>query len=284
MVIKNLDDYMGLPYTIEVIRDAGEEYSGLFARVVELPGCMTQASTFEELGEMIEDAMHAWIESALENGLEIPEPRQTESYSGKFVIRIPRSLHRELVEASNQENVSLNLFVSTALGKAVGRVNTEEKKEEYEGGLSPAVSWPRLSEKARVLLVAHGYSAEVQEVDGQLFASWIDAYLDQAKVALERAEYQDALNYVRPLRQGLELLCSRSPIIRTYCQAIALLENQISTTSDFHSGLVEQDQIKRRVLSEIRNYSRISPITIDDTAPDQDILNPLESRRIQTFK
>ncbi len=78
MTEKTLDYYLSLPYTIEVIPDPdenGEIY--LFARVVELPGCMTQADDFTELGEMIEDAKRAWIESALEDGLAIPEPRPT---------------------------------------------------------------------------------------------------------------------------------------------------------------------------------------------------------------
>jgi antitoxin HicB len=130
MAEKNLDYYLGLPYTIEVIRDAGEEYSGWFARVVELPGCMTQGDTFEELGEMIEDAMRGWIETALEDGQEIPEPRPVESYSGKFIVRVPRSLHRELVDAAEREGVSLNMFVSTALGKAVGQARHEKVKAE----------------------------------------------------------------------------------------------------------------------------------------------------------
>lgn len=56
---------MSLPYTIEVVRDEFDGYSGWFARVVELSGCMTQADTFDELGEMIEDAMRAWIETAI---------------------------------------------------------------------------------------------------------------------------------------------------------------------------------------------------------------------------
>ena len=129
MARKTLDFYMHLPYTIEVIRDTGEAYSGLFARVVELPGCMTQADTFDELGEMIEDAMRGWIEAALETGQDIPEPRPEEKYSGKFIVRVPRSLHRELVETAEREGVSLNMFVSTALGKAVGQANPSNKKE-----------------------------------------------------------------------------------------------------------------------------------------------------------
>jgi antitoxin HicB len=129
MTQKALDFYMTLPYTVEVIKDSGAEYSGLFARVVELPGCMTQADTYAELGEMIEDAKRGWIEAALESGQDIPEPRPEEKYSGKFIVRVPRSLHQELVEAAKREGVSLNLFVNTALGKAIGQVKSESRKE-----------------------------------------------------------------------------------------------------------------------------------------------------------
>lgn len=79
MPIRTVAEYLALPYTIEVIRDEDDEYSGWFARVVELPGCMTEADTFAELGEMIENAMRAWLEIALEDGQAIPEPRPVES-------------------------------------------------------------------------------------------------------------------------------------------------------------------------------------------------------------
>ena len=128
MANKPLEFYLNLPYTIEVTRDAGEGFSGWFARVVELQGCMTQAENFNELGEMILDAMRAWLEVAIEDSAEIPEPRPQESYSGKFVVRVPKSLHRQLVKTANSEGVSLNMFISTALGQAVGQVtNTVDK-------------------------------------------------------------------------------------------------------------------------------------------------------------
>lgn len=91
-----VEDYLELPYTIEVVKDEGENYAGWFARVIELPGCMTQADTFAELSEMIKEAMTVWIETALEDGEPIPLPRSVEAYSGRFVVRIPKSLHREL--------------------------------------------------------------------------------------------------------------------------------------------------------------------------------------------
>lgn len=82
-----VEDYLALPYTIEVVKDEGEEYSGWFARVVELPGCMTQADTFAELSEMIRDAMTGWLETALEDGETIPLPRTVEDYSGRVELQ-----------------------------------------------------------------------------------------------------------------------------------------------------------------------------------------------------
>lgn len=123
MTGKKVEDYLKLPYHIEIIYDDDEENPGWAARVRELPGCITQGDTFEELGEMIEDAMRGWISVALEDGIPIPEPAPDEEYSGKFVVRLPRSLHRQLVEAAEREGVSLNQFVNVALARAVEQVN-----------------------------------------------------------------------------------------------------------------------------------------------------------------
>lgn len=41
------------------------------------------------------------------------------SYSGKFTVRLPKSLHQALVERAEKEGVSLNLFVTNALSRTV---------------------------------------------------------------------------------------------------------------------------------------------------------------------
>ena len=129
---KILDYYMSLPYSIEVMRDFDEENPGWVAKIKELPGCLTQADTFEELEGMIQDALQNWIEAALEDGLAIPEPRLEDDYSGKFVVRLPKSLHRELVEQSEREGVSLNTWVINVLAKSVGQTisSTSTTKEK----------------------------------------------------------------------------------------------------------------------------------------------------------
>ncbi len=117
---RTVDDYLKLPYTIEVIRDESDGQPGYVARVVELPGCLTQADDFQELGEMVEDAMRLWIETALEDGQVIPQPRLAAQHSGKFLVRVPRSLHRQLVDAAERDGVSLNSLVNVILARAMG--------------------------------------------------------------------------------------------------------------------------------------------------------------------
>jgi antitoxin HicB len=114
---KTVEHYLELPYTIELQHDPDE---GWFARVKELRGCMSQGDTKAEALEMIEDALRAWLEVALETGLSIPEPGSEDAYSGKFVVRVPRSLHRRLVEAASQEGVSLNQYINVVLARATG--------------------------------------------------------------------------------------------------------------------------------------------------------------------
>lgn len=67
---KTLNEYLQLPYTIEIIPDDG----AWFVRIKELPGCMTEVDTWEEVLPAIEDAKHLWLELALERGRPIPEP------------------------------------------------------------------------------------------------------------------------------------------------------------------------------------------------------------------
>ena len=111
---RTINDYLNLPYTIEFIPSPDGGYA---VAVKELPGCISQGDTAEEALAMIRDAMAGWIEIALEDSLPIPEPRQVESYSGKFVVRIPKSLHRRrAVEASENEGVSLELRHQCSIG------------------------------------------------------------------------------------------------------------------------------------------------------------------------
>jgi antitoxin HicB len=110
--------YMKMPYSRELIPDEGGTY---FARIVELPGCMTQGDNLQHALEMLDEAMSLWLEGAIEDGLPIPEPFDWSDYSGRFLTRVPPTLHRDLVRRADREHVSLNMFVVAALARALGQ-------------------------------------------------------------------------------------------------------------------------------------------------------------------
>ncbi len=122
---KDLKYYLSLPYTIQITR---EDETTWFARVLELPGCLTEGDTAEEAADMIQDALAGWLEVALEEGRSTPEPQATEAYSGRFVVRVPRTLHQQLVEVAEQEGVSLNQFINAALAGRVTHPATLKPK------------------------------------------------------------------------------------------------------------------------------------------------------------
>jgi antitoxin HicB len=115
---KSVGYYLGLPYSVELRRAPDE---GWFVHVREWPGCMSQADTAEDALANIQEVIPLWLEGALESDYEIPEPRGVDDYSGRFMVRVPRSLHRDLAELAEREAISLNLLVNVVLAAFVGQ-------------------------------------------------------------------------------------------------------------------------------------------------------------------
>ena len=115
--MKNVEYYMNLPYNYIVQPITDESGSYFYARVLELDGCQSTGETFEEAYENLREAMEGWIETKLEGGFEVPLPVGYDDFSGKFVVRIPISLHYRLTIEAEQEGVSLNQYALYKLSK-----------------------------------------------------------------------------------------------------------------------------------------------------------------------
>lgn len=107
-MMRTIDDYMSLNYRMEIVED--KEEGGFVVSYPELPGCITCGETMESAIANAQDAKKAWVQAALEEGIEIHGPDSLEEYSGQFKLRIPRSLHRSLAEHSKREGISMNQY------------------------------------------------------------------------------------------------------------------------------------------------------------------------------
>lgn len=124
--------YLDLAYPVRFDADPD---SGFVAVFPDLPGCMTQGETLEEAAKMAEDARYGWIRVEYERGSDIPQPSYPEEYSGKFNVRIPRSLHRSLATAAEDEGVSLNQYVVSLLSRGDAQARVERRLVVLEGDM-----------------------------------------------------------------------------------------------------------------------------------------------------
>ena len=113
----NISEYMRLPYNFIIQHIDDESGSYYYGRVLELDGCQSTGNTFQEAYNDLQEAMEGYIESKLENGFDVPFPRVMEDFSGKFVVRIPKSLHQRLAIEAAEEGVSLNQYTLYKLAK-----------------------------------------------------------------------------------------------------------------------------------------------------------------------
>lgn len=67
-MMKTLNDYLTMPYRMEIVEDKDE--GGFVASYLDLPGCITCGETVESAVANALDAKKAWLEAALEEGIE----------------------------------------------------------------------------------------------------------------------------------------------------------------------------------------------------------------------
>jgi predicted RNase H-like HicB family nuclease len=102
-------------YPVQLSHHSEEDDEYWLAELLDLPGCMADGSSPDDALENLEEAKHLWIETQIEDGDEVPEPTQAHDYSGKFLVRMPKSLHFRLAMQAKREGVSLNQYVTSLL-------------------------------------------------------------------------------------------------------------------------------------------------------------------------
>ena len=80
---------------------------------------MSDGETIQEAIENGKDAVRCWIETARSHGN--PAPGSSSTSSGRWVQRVPKSLHTRLAQRAEHEGVSLNALVISLLAEGLGR-------------------------------------------------------------------------------------------------------------------------------------------------------------------
>lgn len=124
---RELSKYLKLKYAVELAKQEGGWY---FARIPDLPGCMSEGKSPDEAVKNVEAARALWMEDAIESGIQIPLPSEQRKYSGKFLVRLPESLHGRLAASAERDGVSLNQYVLALLAENNALKAVEDKVEK----------------------------------------------------------------------------------------------------------------------------------------------------------
>ena len=110
-------DYLSRPYTRTIVP---QEDGTFHAEIIELPGCIATGSSAAEAYSELEEVAESWLSAALSANQAIPPALEANDFSGKIVLRMPRSLHRKASLTAERDGVSLNQFMVTCIAECVG--------------------------------------------------------------------------------------------------------------------------------------------------------------------
>jgi len=141
---KVIAHYLGLPYTRTLRAD---EDGDVVAKIVELPGCSAHGADEQEALRNLGEAQRLWIEDCVAAGDAVPEPATEGPLpSGKWVQRVPRSLHRRLSQMAKEEGVSLNQLVTSMLSQQLSGRAMQKALERMVVSYGSGVRHPRAAD------------------------------------------------------------------------------------------------------------------------------------------
>ena len=114
--MRDLSQY---PFEIRPLSD--DDGGGFLISFTDFSECISDGETIEEAIESGMDALQETIAALESLNMPVPEPGSGGSYSGKFIQRVPRSIHARLVMRAKQEGVSMNSLVTSILAESLGR-------------------------------------------------------------------------------------------------------------------------------------------------------------------
>lgn len=123
-------------YPFEVRPLSAAEGGGFLVTYPDFSDCLADGETVEEALANGRDALLATIAALEERSLPVPAPNSGGVASGKFVARVPKSIHAQLALRARAEGVSLNTLVVAFLAEGLGQ-RTAATREPTDQARSP---------------------------------------------------------------------------------------------------------------------------------------------------
>ena len=111
-----LSDY---PFEIRPLTE--EEGGGFLISFPDFAECISDGDTVEEALASGREALKVTIAALKSRKLAVPAANSGGVASGKFIARVPKTVHAQLATRAKAEGVSLNALVLTFIAQGLGR-------------------------------------------------------------------------------------------------------------------------------------------------------------------
>ncbi|MFT3820134.1 MAG: toxin-antitoxin system HicB family antitoxin [Rubrivivax sp.] len=114
-------------YPFEIRPLAAEDGDGFLISFPDFAECISDGETVEDAIANGRDALKATIAALKAKRLAVPAPNSGGVASGKFVARVPKTVHAQLATRARAEGVSLNTLVLTFIAQGLGAAATKAR-------------------------------------------------------------------------------------------------------------------------------------------------------------
>ena len=114
-------------YPFEVRPLSAEEGGGFLISFPDFAECISDGESVDEAIVNGRDALKATVAALKAKKISVPAPNSGGVASGKFVARVPKTVHAQLATRARAEGVSLNALVLTFIAQGLGGSGTKAR-------------------------------------------------------------------------------------------------------------------------------------------------------------
>ncbi len=116
-------------YPFEVRPLSSEEGGGYLISFPDFAECISDGETVDEAMSNGRDALKATIAALKSKKMAVPAANSGGVASGKFVARVPKTVHAQLATRARAEGVSLNALVLTFIAQGLGASDNKTRSK-----------------------------------------------------------------------------------------------------------------------------------------------------------
>ena len=116
-------------YPFEVRPLSAEEGGGYLISFPDFAECISDGESVDAAIENGHDALKATVAALKAKKISVPAPNSGGVASGKFVARVPKTVHAQLATRARAEGVSLNALVLTFIAQGLGSSGSKARSK-----------------------------------------------------------------------------------------------------------------------------------------------------------